>query len=53
MFGLVPLVGTDTDQLAYAEVIRARLLQILITPQAKPKAVAALIALVNLCAFEA
>jgi hypothetical protein len=49
MFGLVPLLGTDADQLEYAEVIRARLLQILITPQAKPEAVAALIALVNLC----
>ncbi len=49
MFGLVPLMGTDADQLEYATVIRARLLQILITPQAKPKAVAALIALVNLC----
>ena len=49
MLGLVPLVGTDADQLEYAQVIRARLLQILITPLAKPKAVAALIALVNLC----
>src|SRR5215469_1085351 len=49
MFGLAPLLGTDADQLAYAEVIRSRLLQILITPQAKPKAIAALIALVNLC----
>jgi hypothetical protein len=49
MFGLVPLVGTDADQLEYAEVIRARLLQTLITSQAKPKAVSALIALVNLC----
>jgi len=49
MFGLVPLVGTDADQLEYAKVIRERLLQILITPQAKAKAVAALIALVNLC----
>ena len=49
MFGLVPLLGTDADQLEYAKVIRARLLQILITPQAKPKAVAALLALVNLC----
>src|SRR5258707_15753454 len=49
MFGLVPLLGTDADQLEYAKVIRARLLQILITPQAKPKAVAALIRLVNLC----
>src|SRR5258707_13619126 len=48
MFGLVPLLGTDADQLEYAKVIRARLLQILITPQAKPKAVAPLIALVNL-----
>src|SRR5260370_8758424 len=49
MFALVPLLGTDADQLEYAKVIRARLLQILITPQAKPKAVSALIALVNLC----
>ena len=49
MFGLVPFKGADADQLAYAEMIRAQLLQILITPQAKPMAVAALIALVNLC----
>src|SRR5260221_13316356 len=48
MFGLGPLLGTDADQLEYAKVIRARLLQILITPQAKPKAGAAVIALVNL-----
>src|SRR5260221_12472027 len=47
MFGLVPLLGTDADQLEYAEVIRARLLQILITSQAKPEAVAAFILLVN------
>ncbi len=49
MFGLVSLKGADADQLAYAEVVRARLLQILITPQGKPKAVATLVALVNLC----
>src|SRR5260370_12014079 len=37
MFALLPLVGTYADPLAYAKVIRARLVQILITPQAKPK----------------
>src|SRR5258708_12636154 len=48
MFGLVPLLGTDADQLEYAEVIRARLLQILITSQAKPEAVSAFISLFTL-----
>ncbi len=47
--GLLPLSGSDADQLGLAEEVRARLLQDFISSQTKLQALATLISLVNRC----